>query len=235
MTLKSIARPRLAEAIPGVFISRVTVDYNELEVKDFEAEGLVLPKNLESAIHKRKVEYLLGRLCLKSCFEAFGEKPLIVAMGEDRSPIWPSDWVGSISHSKGQVVAVLGRRSEYAGLGIDLEALIENPNSALQTQICSEENELEELKLGLNLSEEEALTLIFSAKESLYKLIFPRYRKFFGFSAARVRLTPGENLTIELREHLNAEFPKGRVWPVGWRKLDGKTLETFLAEAIDSV
>lgn len=232
MTFKSTARPRVTEVIPGVFLSRVSVNYSELEVSDFESDGLHLPRNLESAVHKRKVEYLLGRLCLKTCFEAFGEKPLMVAMGEDRSPIWPESWIGSISHSRGEIVAVLGRKTQFAGLGIDLESVIADPSTALQTQICSEDSELPELKLGLDLREEEALTLIFSAKESLYKLIFPRYRKFFGFSAARVRLTADNNLTIELREHLNSEFPKGRVWPVQWKKIDDKTLETFIAETL---
>lgn len=230
MTLKNIQLPRVIELIPGVFLSRASVDYSELELEDFAALELTLPKNLEHAVHKRKIEYLLGRLCLKRCFEAFGEVPLMIAMGEDRSPIWPSAWVGSISHSKGKIAAVLGRRSSYSGLGIDLESLIENPSSALQLQICSDENELDELRIGLALSEQEALTLIFSAKESLYKLIFPRYRKFFGFQAARVSVTAEGDLVIALIEKLSAEFPNQRRWDVRWQKLDKSTLETFIFE-----
>ncbi len=188
------------------------------------------PRNLEAAIHKRKIEYLLGRLCLKRCFEAFGETPLLVAMGEDRSPIWPKSWVGSISHSKGQIVAVLGRSHQYAGLGIDLEALIENPSTALQTQICSDPSELENLRNALGLTEQEALTLIFSSKESLYKLIFPRYRKFFGFQAARVEHTIEKGLVIELQEKLSDSFPASRKWVVEWQSLNAETIETFIAE-----
>ncbi len=230
MTAKRLSLPRVAEVIPGVFLSRIKVDYEQLEVQDFLAENLSLPPNLESAVHKRKIEYLLGRLCLKRCFEAFGEPPILVDMGEDRSPTWPESWVGSISHSKGHVVAVLGRSSSYAGLGIDLETLIENPSSALQMQICSDEMELEELRVGLGLTEQQALTLIFSAKESLYKLIFPRYRKFFGFQSARVRLLPTLELTIDLIDQLNEEFARGRSWSVRWNKSDNLTIETLIVE-----
>ncbi len=230
MTLQTSALPPVIERRPGMFLARASGPYDSAAVSDFIDQGLILPRNLETAVHKRKIEYLLGRLCLKRCFEAFGEAPLLVAMGEDRSPIWPNSWVGSISHSKGQVVAVLGRSHQYAGLGIDLEALIENPSTALQTQICSDGSELENLKSALGLTEQQALTLIFSSKESLYKLIFPRYRKFFGFQAARVEHTVERGLVIELQEKLSDSFPASRKWVVEWQSLNTETIETFIAE-----
>lgn len=230
MSLKSFLPPRSTEVIPGLFLCRASFAYDQLKVSDFEAEQIFLPPHLERAVHKRQIEYLLGRLCLKQCFQGFGVEPLIIAMGEDRSPVWPESWVGSISHSKGQVVAVLSRKARFAGLGIDLEALIEHPSSALQTQICCDSSELIELQTALQISEQEALTLVFSSKESLYKLIFPRYRRFFGFQAARLRVSPERGLEAVLVQHLNDEFPEARSWPVRWQKLDASTLETFLIE-----
>ncbi|MBC7531438.1 MAG: 4'-phosphopantetheinyl transferase superfamily protein [Oligoflexus sp.] len=230
MSLQSFSPPRSTEVIPGVFICRASFAYDQLKVSDFEAENLFLPKNLERAIHKRQIEYLLGRLCIKQCFQGFGVEPMIVAMGEDRSPVWPDSWVGSISHSKGQVVAVLSSKENYSGLGIDLEALIDNPSSALQTQICCDSMELIELQTALSINEQEALTLIFSSKESLYKLIFPRYRRFFGFQAAKVQYSIEKGLEAVLVQHLNDEFPENRAWPVRWQRLDETTLETFLIE-----
>jgi enterobactin synthetase component D len=226
----SISPPRSTELIPGVFLCRASFAYDLLKVSDFEAEDLHLPKNLERAVHKRQIEYLLGRFCIKQCFRGFGALPLIIEMGEDRSPVWPASWVGSISHSKGQVVAVLSRAKDNAGLGIDLETLIENPSAALQTQICTDTQELSELQTALGISEQEALTLIFSSKESLYKLIFPRYRKFFGFQAARVRFSPEKGLEAMLVQHLNGEFHENRAWPVKWQKIEANVIETFLRE-----
>jgi enterobactin synthetase component D len=230
MTLQSIALPPVIERRPGLFLARASGPYDTATVSDFTDQGLTLPKNLAAAVHKRKIEYLLGRLCIKRCFEASGETPLIVAMGEDRSPIWPKSWVGSVSHSKGQIVAVLGRSHQYAGLGIDLEALIDNPSTALQTQICSDREELEQLQKALDLTEQQALTLIFSSKESLYKLIFPRYRKFFGFQAARVEHRSESGLVIELREKLSDSFPAFRKWTVDWQSINAETVETLIAE-----
>ncbi len=155
---------------------------------------------------------------------------MIVAMGEDRSPVWPEGWVGSISHSKGQVSTVLSRSSDYRGLGVDLEPLIENYGAGMQAQLCSGPAELSDLMAALGLNEREALTLIFSAKESLYKLIFPRHRRYFGFQAAKVGSTPERGLVATLNETLNAEFPAGRSWSVAWQRLDEGTIETFIAE-----
>lgn len=230
MNLKSFSPPRSTEVIPGLFLCRSSFAYDQLKVSDFEAESLSLPKNLERAVHKRQIEYLLGRLCIKQCFKGFGVAPMIVAMGEDRSPVWPESWVGSISHSKGQVVAVLSRKEHYSGLGIDLETMIDNPSPALQTQICCDSMELIELQTALQIGEQEALTLVFSSKESLYKLIFPRYRRFFGFQAAKIQYNVDRGLEAVLVQHLNEEFHENRAWPVRWQKLDESTLETFLIE-----
>ncbi|MBC7661081.1 MAG: 4'-phosphopantetheinyl transferase superfamily protein [Chitinophagaceae bacterium] len=231
MSHQDFSPPRSTEVITGVFLCRVSFAYDQLKVSDFESEQLFLPKNLERAVHKRQIEYLLGRLCIKQCFRGFGETPQIVAMGEDRSPVWPESWVGSISHSKGQVVAVLSKNTRFVGLGIDLEALIDNPSSALQTQICYDSDELLALQTALNLTDQEALTLVFSSKESLYKLIFPRYRRFFGFQAARVFYSDAIGLQVTLVQHLNDEFHEHRTWPVQWQRLDQQTLETFITEA----
>jgi len=58
------------------------------------------------------------------------------------------------------------------------------------------------------------LTLVFSAKESLFKCLFPLVHKFFDFHAAVIIPQPsgsmaGGEFRFELLEDLNAEFRAG--------------------------
>lgn len=232
MSLLSRLQPLTKQVFPGIFQTRIQATYESLTVSDFEADALRLPETLERAVHKRQIEFLLGRYCVQQCFHAFNVEPIFIPIHQDRSPIWPSAWIGSVSHSKGQVVAVLANRCEYVGLGIDLEAYITAPSAGLRAQICIDSNEIEDLQAAMNLTEDEALTLIFSGKESLYKLVHPRYKNFFGFQAARVRASKSgvEGLEIELTQQLSDEFPRHRTWPLRWQRLTPDTLETFLIE-----
>ncbi len=231
MSLQSLSHNGSTEIKEGIYLFRANAAYDQLEVSDFERVQVFLPPLLERAVHKRKIEFLLGRYCLQQCFKAFAVPPIEVPIGEDRSPVWPKGWLGSISHTRGQAVAILARATRYAGLGIDVEATIDRPGSGLQAQICCDSREIEDVQSGLNLSDTEALTLVFSAKESLYKLIYPRYRVYFGFQAARIRYSPVHGLEIVLTKQLSDEFPEGRAWPVQWQRLDAQTLETLLTES----
>src|SRR5207244_6786257 len=48
-----------------------------------------------------------------------GDEP--IGRGAGGEPLWPEGIVGAISHSGELAVAVVGRRTDFAGIGIDLE------------------------------------------------------------------------------------------------------------------
>ena len=101
----------------------------------------------------------------------------VVGKNPDRSPCWPTGFVGSISHSDRWVLAVAARASDYQSLGIDSEIMVaERIAKELQPNIGTPS----EWKLldNAGIKRTSAFTLLFSAKESFYKCWYPLKRKF---------------------------------------------------------
>ncbi len=77
----------------------------------------------------RLLEFAHGRMHARIALARLGLRGAVVPMAHDRSPIWPPGFTGSISHvgadrasgSDGQVIAVVARLSDCAGIGLDLE------------------------------------------------------------------------------------------------------------------
>lgn len=184
-----------------------------LEKKEASIDLLPAKFELNSKIDRfhpeRKKEYLLGRYCaLKAYGECTGKELTALPSQENRAPLWPSEVVGSISHNQDWIGAAVADGNKLRGLGIDFEVM-KRVKEELAKQILTEED------LGSHdfFSREELLTLIFSAKESLYKALAPAVQKFFGFEAAAVVEIDeiSGRFKIQLREDLNSEFgPKAR-------------------------
>jgi 4'-phosphopantetheinyl transferase EntD len=77
----------------------------------------------------RLLEFAHGRMHARIALARLGLRGAVVPMAQDRSPIWPPGFTGSISHVRadrangcdGQVIAVAARLSDCAGVGLDLE------------------------------------------------------------------------------------------------------------------
>lgn len=147
--------------------------------------GLRLPRNVLQAVPRRKAEYLAGRFCARHAIQRFlpaftGE----VSTRADRAPSWPQGLVGSITHTAGLASAAVGRTSDIAGIGIDAEQVL--TNEALGTVRSYVSTPTERQRLSGTLPEPSCITLLFSAKESLYKCLHPIAQRFFSFEDACV-------------------------------------------------
>lgn len=192
-------------------------------VNKIEEGPLLLKNNQESIVYdkvvdgfhpSRKDEFLLGRLCASKAYQLrTGNELVSLPAAEDRSPIWPTGVVGSISHSKTWIGAAVSESINLVGVGIDFEQ-VGRARSELSSHIRSECD----LKNHKDLSEKELLTIIFSCKESLYKSLYPTVRKFFGFEDAAIKeINLKENFfLIELLTQLTPEFgPESRYEFIG--------------------
>ena len=47
-----------------------------------------------------------------------------VRVGNNRSPVWPENMIGSISHSSYSASAIVGYRNQCLGVGIDIEKIV---------------------------------------------------------------------------------------------------------------
>ncbi|MCX6131193.1 MAG: 4'-phosphopantetheinyl transferase superfamily protein [Proteobacteria bacterium] len=202
-----------------------------LECHSFLEEGLELPSALQFAVKKRQIEFLAGRLCAKRCFEELGLQSVpAVQLAEDRSPIWPSSVLGSISHTDRIATAIVAHASQVTTLGIDIERVIAEASPQMIRHICCDPDELEELIVSQKLSREQALTLIFSGKESLYKAVYPRLKRFFGFQAARIKSDISGQLSIHLVTELSDNFAVGARWAMSYRMPEDGLMETLVLQ-----
>lgn len=231
MYLQNKMPPKVQARAEGVFQYSLPFDLDGLSVDDFQSIGIQLPDNLRGAIKKRQVEFLAGRYCVRLCFESFGLASVPeITSHEDRSPAWPEGWVGSISHARSLATAVLARNTTLAGVGIDIEQIIEKPTPQLAQHICYDDAELEQVMDRLKLPRDLALTLIFSSKESLYKALYPRLKIFFGFHAAALRVLDDGSLMVQLLNDLGDLFQRGQAWNVRYRLINEGSLETLLMD-----
>ena len=199
------------------------------------AESHLLGPN---AARKRIEEFTLGRGLAREALGALepslAERAIPRTTG--RTPRWPEGFVGAITHHRGQAAAVAARAVDYKGLGVDLETR-RHPSGALLRRILRP-GELEALE---GLPERELalrFTLVFSAKESLYKALNPHTGVFLGFQDAEI-LAP-EKLPLPETEmdvsgsgrfqwRLNVsggtDYPPGYIGEGGYR-VEGESLLT---------
>lgn len=152
-------------------------------------EGILHPAEaaqVERAVEKRRREFVTGRGLARGLLAAHGVAPAPLLNDPDRAPLWPSEVVGSISHTHGYCGVVVASRSAYAGLGLDVEQ-----GEPLKRDLVRSITRDEERELLARLPEERALLhakAIFSAKEAAYKAQYALSRTFLGFSAMRIEL-----------------------------------------------
>lgn len=188
-----------------------------------DADLLWLPHHaqLADAGRKRKADHLAGRIAAAHALPDH----TVPAIGPSGEPLWPDGISGSITHSGTQAMAVVVR-DRHALIGIDCETILP-------------ENEAREIKDGIIDAQEErvlshsgypfalALTLVFSAKESLFKALFPQVQAYMGFDSARVILLDDNTLTLALTRQLSG-FNEGTAFTLHWQ-LRGEQAITLLS------
>ncbi|TMP36464.1 4'-phosphopantetheinyl transferase family protein [Pseudoalteromonas rubra] len=175
---------------------------------DFATFAQPLPAKLSRAVAKRKAEYLAGRYCASQALKALGLPHTIIASAESRAPIWPAGIQGTITHTRELAMAMVCDDPAILGLGIDLERKMSlKQEQELQTQILAKAEQPAFERLGQVHAC--PLTLIFSAKESIYKALYPVVQRFFGFEAACLVEHSDNQLCFTLTETLHETLPQG--------------------------
>ncbi len=137
--------------------------------------GIELPATLERAHAKRRIQFLAGRVCARGAIEQVRPNVSIGALPQDADgcPIWPDGLVGSISHSATFATAAVALRSDAYGLGVDVEPVMSREAAADVARLVASDDEMRRVTQAASLGPLETLTLVFSAKESLFKALYP--------------------------------------------------------------
>ncbi|WP_371171516.1 4'-phosphopantetheinyl transferase family protein [Aliiroseovarius sp. 2305UL8-7] len=140
-------------------------------------------------VQKRKIEFILGRYCAKKAMAHFDRdyENCSLSVRKDRSPDWPSGIVGSITHSDRYICAVAAQSADLSGLGVDCEAIIAHETARnIHKHIVQPAEWALYAHSPSRLDLAEFVTLIFSAKESIFKCYFRHIGKHFYFKDASI-------------------------------------------------
>lgn len=180
-------------------IYEATNTYDLLNPTDFSN----LPPNLTSASPQRKAEFFFGRQLAQNLFSQMKLPGVWLQADQQGVPIWPKNFVGSLSHTvlEGQHLKLwvaVAPKSHLKSLGIDIQRYFSFEEFELLKNEVFNTNELT-LLYSSPYPPEKILTLSYSVKESLFKMIFPLRRAFFDFSEVEIISICHETNRIEFQ------------------------------------
>jgi enterobactin synthetase component D len=194
----TVSSPRL---FPDLSVAECARSYSLDEAIDLTR----LPAELLRAVRKRQVEFLAGRdvACRALSLIAPELADSAIGVGPMREPLWPTGIVGSITHASGHVGAAVASRRDVTAIGIDSEAVVSTETLEQTAAAICRPSEQHWVR-----NDRVTLTLIFSAKESLYKCLAPLVRQLFDFQDAELEQPDfaAGRFTIRLKRDLTPEF-----------------------------
>lgn len=141
---------------------------------------------------RRACEFATGRALARRALVELGLDRSPIPRAEDRRPVWPAGVRGSITHANGIAIAAAARAEALQGVGIDLEG-VERVTEKLYRKLFTH-RELRELTAGGR----RLASVMFSAKEAVYKAVNPQVGRYIGFQEAEVEVNWAER-TLALR------------------------------------
>lgn len=174
--------------LEGLFPEQVRCVLSTEYPDDFELLGAER-EQLAPMTARRRREFIHGRSCARLALAGLGYQDCHVPSSSERAPVWPNGVVGSISHCDDAAAAAAAHGVDVDGIGLDLERCDELDRDLLP-MICRTEElaRIEGSDIELMLAK-----LIFSAKESVFKCIWPTVRRFVDFPDVEIQLDLDRN------------------------------------------
>lgn len=147
----------------------------------FDAELAAIAK----AVRSRREQYAATRHLARHVYARLGVAAQPLVNRKDRSPIWPEGYLGALTHTEGFCGVAVASERTLRGVGIDaersqpLEAGVADHVLTEQEQRRLRQAGHDPLQLG---------ALWFSAKESVYKAVFPTLQRFVGFREVEIHV-----------------------------------------------
>ena len=160
-------------------------------------QGTVHPtewQDVATAAAPRQREFIAGRLLATALAKSLSLAAKPVRRADDRSPIWPADRQGSLSHCKELCAGVIGTPDAIQSAGIDVEVLGRVQPKLWPTLFTEREcdylNTVDPAVVAIEA------TTFFSAKEAFYKCQFPLTRDWVGFQDVELQRTSDGTLRV---------------------------------------
>jgi enterobactin synthetase component D len=160
---------------------------------------------------KREREFAAGRWCARRALAAMGAQATEVGVGASGEPVWPAGATGSIAHTDRLAIAVAATRQRARAIGIDVEPVMSAARMRAVAEQIAAPGEIEAVVRDAGCSAAVAATLVFSAKEALYKCLFSDVGRVFDYLDAvldEVNLARG-TMRLRLTTTLAERWPEG--------------------------
>jgi 4'-phosphopantetheinyl transferase EntD len=123
----------------------------------------------------RALQFSHGRQCARDALAALGVEPCGISVGAEREPLWPAGITGSITHCEHRAAAAVAFTRDISGVGLDLEEQ-GRLTADIGDMICTPRERIQLSGLPGTYGK-----LLFSAKESVFKCIWPSVRRYVDF------------------------------------------------------
>jgi 4'-phosphopantetheinyl transferase EntD len=154
-----------------------------------------LPEKMKNVAQIRQQEFIAGRYCAFQAAKMVGFDLVTLPSAETREPLWPEGVFGSITHSKKMAISCVSVSDALSSVGVDAEELIKPSLSAEVEKVIATD---EELALLGKIEYQKGITILFSAKEALYKALFPLVRTFIDFKEVKLTQLNSDEGSFEL-------------------------------------
>lgn len=205
-TTPAAAPTLVQELLPRAATSEAFADAEDSPETQLYPEELAI---VDNAVPTRRREFATGRACARRALRELGVPPAPILRNRRGAPQWPEGVIGSMTHCAGYRAAAVARRSEVLGLGIDAEPNEALPEGVLETIALPREQEwitaLSRAAPGIHWGR-----LLFSAKESVFKVWYPLTLRELGFEEALIEVDPDKG-TFTARVLVSAPTVEGRV------------------------
>jgi enterobactin synthetase component D len=171
-----------------------------------------LPEPLRGAVLVRQKAFVAGRRAAGTALASLDvDHPRDVGIGARGEPTWPPGVVGSITHGAGQARCAAVYTRDAAGIGIDVEWRIGAARADRVRAIVASDAEFADRVWPSSLGGALRVTIAFSAKEALYKCLYPDVGRVFDFldvAVSHVDLRAGL-IGLRLESDLSARWSRG--------------------------
>jgi Phosphopantetheinyl transferase component of siderophore synthetase len=154
---------------------------------DRSDDSELFPEELRAiarATPARQREFALGRRCAREALALLGGPRVAIPVGRFRDPVWPFGYVGSITHCQGFCAVAVARTlpgsgcPAIRGLGLDSEQAVSLSEELVGVVCSAQECEWLASRQGDGLPWDR---LLFCAKRSAHKCLFPTTHRFLEF------------------------------------------------------
>jgi 4'-phosphopantetheinyl transferase EntD len=180
------------------------------------------------AVPARRREFATGRVCARRALALLGRPAVAIGVGSRGDPRWPAGVVGSITHTTGYRACAAALSSDVASIGIDAEVHQPLPPGVL----AGISSRTERARLTAAGDRIRLDTVLFSAKEAVFKAWYPLTGQDLGFEDAEIEIYGDGSFRANLRDALGGwrgDELRGR-----WSVTCGRVLTTLVIPRVDA-